>query len=98
MIVLPEPVTFQWDAGNIDKNSKHNVQDREIEEVFFDTKKVLAHDVFHSTRHENRYILLGKTKNNRVLYTVFTIRAGQIRVISSRDLNNKEVHLYEKKA
>jgi len=45
---------------------------------------------------EERYILLGETKKRRPLYTVFTIRDKKIRIISSRDVNKKEVGLYEK--
>jgi uncharacterized DUF497 family protein len=88
---------FNWDAGNSGKNRKHHVEDSECEEVFFDQKKVFLKDKFHSA-NEDRYILLGKTKQARLLYIVFTIRNGKVRIISARDINKKEVHLYEKAA
>lgn len=92
-----EAVEFDWDTGNISKNTKHNVEDSEAEEVFFDSNKIITKDILHS-RGENRLILLGKTKKERLLYVVFTQRKKKIRIISVRDLNKKEVPLYEKTA
>lgn len=90
MSLLPEPITFQWDSGNQDKNwSKHSVTNQECEEVFFDSSKKILKDILHSD-NEERYILLGYTKQQRVLFIVFTIRRGKVRLISARDLNSKE--------
>lgn len=89
---IPE---FDWDKGNKDKNwEKHLVKNEESEEAFFDEKKKILKDALHSGK-EKRYILLGKTKNGKILFIVFTIRNGKIRIISARNLNKKEVHLYE---
>jgi len=96
MIRLPEPLRFEWDDGNKDKNwLKHQVRSTEIEETFFDAHKKLARDVIHSTEGEKRFILLGKTRRARLLFVVFTIRDGNVRVISARDVNRKERPLYE---
>jgi len=95
MIVWNEPLEFQWDSGNSHKNEKHKVINVEIEEAFNDRDKVMSPDVKHSNS-EQRYILLGQTKKKRLLYAVFTVRKGIIRVISARDINKKEVSLYEK--
>lgn len=93
-----ESIEFFWDKGNIDKNwGKHRVTNRECEEIFYDKKKKISKDVLHSGK-EGRFILLGKTKTGRLLYLVFTIRNKKIRVISARDINKKEVPLYEKTA
>ena len=95
MIALPEPVTFSWDQGNERKNlEKHGVTAQEVEEVFFDPRKKLLEDKFHSGK-EDRYLLIGQTKRQRLLFVVFTIRNRQIRTISARDLNQKERSLYE---
>lgn len=88
---------FEWDKGNIGKNKKHNVEDKESEEVFLDEKKVILKGLLHSGKEE-RLIILGKTKKNRLLYVVFTKRGKKIRIISARDINKKEVRLYEKTA
>lgn len=95
MRIIKEPIRFDWDKGNIGKNLKHQVEDEESEETFFDEYKVTLKDKVHS-RAEDRYILLGKTKQGRLLYIVFTIRRAKIRIISARDINKKEVSLYEK--
>ena len=95
MIALSEPVAFVWDKGNERKNLEtHGVTQQEVEEPFFDPSKKLLRDKFHSGR-EDRYILLGQTKRQRLLFVVFTIRNRRIRVISARDLNKKERPLYE---
>lgn len=95
MRVIPEPVEFVWDEGNQDKNwEKHGVASDEAEQVFEDEKSAIYKDLFHS-RKEERYIILGKTSGERLLYVVFTIRRGKVRVISARDINRKERKMYE---
>ena len=97
MVIIDRPGEFQWDKGNKGKNySKHKVTDQECEESFFDQQKKIFKDLLHSG-HEDRYILLGKTKEGRILFIVFTLRSGKVQVISGRDLNRKERHLYEQK-
>jgi uncharacterized protein len=88
---------FDWDSGNRDKNKlKHAVENWECEEVFIDPKKVILKDRLHSGE-ESRFILLGKTRQARLLYLVFTIRDEQLRIISARDVTKrKEIDLYEK--
>ena len=97
MIRLPDPIAFEWDEGNRDKNrAKHNVSVSEVEEVFFDSNKRAYPDPKHSL-NEPRSIIVGKTKLGRLLFVVYTIRDNRIRVVSARDLNKKrEVDLYEK--
>lgn len=95
MRVLRESLEFEWDKGNRGKNFiRHRVIDEECEEIFFDHNKKLLRDILHSGT-ENRYILIGKTKQQRILFIVLTMRKHKIRVISARDLNKKEKHLYE---
>ncbi len=94
---------FDWDEGNNDKNFiKHNVTNQEAEEVFFDPNKVTFPDLLHSGQEE-RLRIIGKTTNGRLLLIVFTKREDKksiykIRIISARDVNNKEEPLYEKAA
>jgi uncharacterized protein len=94
---LPAPIEFIWDIANKYKNlEKHTVNVDEIEQVFFDEQKKTFLDVIHSEK-EVRYRVVGKTKENRLLFVVFTVRGNKIRVISARDLNKKEYSLYEKR-
>lgn len=99
MIVDMSALEFEWDAGNSGKNKRsHSVDDWECEEVFFDPNKVLLKDRLHSGQEE-RLILLGKTRQARLLFLAFTIRSKKVGVISARDVTNrKEKDLYEKAA
>ena len=94
MKVLRKVFEFEWDEGNRDKNKKHNVKDKEAEEVFFDENKTIQKDNLHS-KNEDRFIALGRTRKGRLLYVVFTKRGKKIRIISARDINKKEVKFYE---
>ena len=96
MKVIRKPIVFEWDTGNIDKNTKHEVNNREAEEVFFDKKKRTFRDHVHS-QGEERFRVVGKTKTSRVLFVAFTIRKGCVRIISARSINRKEAFLYEEK-
>ena len=96
---LGEPGSFEWDAGNSNKNlGEHNVEDREAEEVFFDPNRRLYPDPSHS-QSETRRIIVGRTERGRLLFVVFTIRNQRVRVISARDLNKaRDADLYEEAA
>ena len=87
---------FEWDKANIAHIAKHNVSPQEAEDIFFDKNNVTDEDLKHSFV-EPRFLIIGRTSKKRILYQVFTIRGTKIRVISSRDINRKEVQLYEKK-
>jgi uncharacterized protein len=86
---------FQWDAGNRDKNFiKHDVQNWECEQIFFNQPVLILGDTVHSTT-EKRWAAFGKTDSNRLLVIIFTKRDHLLRVISARDMNLKERKYYE---
>ena len=96
MQIFKNTIEFYWDKGNKDKSLiKHGITDTESEAVFFDEKKKILQDTLHSQK-EKRFIIIGRTKLNNLLYMVFTIRGGKLRIISARTLNKKEKFLYEK--
>src|SRR5438105_2053945 len=97
MTIMEEVISFQWDDGNRGKNHKHNVNDGECEEVFFDPGKRVFKDAVHSMG-EKRWRIIGKKKLGRMLFVVFTKRRRSVRIISARDINRKEVYLYEEAA
>ena len=89
--------SFEWNRGNFNKNwIKHRVTNKECEESFFDRKRKIYKDRLHS-KNEQRYILLGKTKNARLLFISFTKRGGKVRVISARPIDKKGEMSYYKK-
>lgn len=93
MIIIREPIEFQWDGGNQNKSwDKHKVSQQEAEEVFTDSNKKISKDFLHS-EDEDRYLILGNTTKGRKLFVVFTLRKNKVRVISARDLNKKEYKL-----
>jgi len=97
MKILPQPISFQWDKGNIDKNfDKHNVTIQEAEEVFLNDPFITAEDIRHSYAKEQRFYGLGKTRTERKLFVAFTVRDKKIRVISIRDMKKKERSTYER--
>ncbi len=88
-------VGFQWDEGNTDKNlTKHNVQNWESEQIFFNKPLLVLDDPKHSLA-EKRRAVFGRTDAGRRLVVVFTRRGRLIRVISARDMDRKEKKFYE---
>jgi hypothetical protein len=90
----PEPVAFEWDVGNVDKNwEKHGVRASECEEVFFNQPLLVHDDPRHST-NESRHLALGQTHAGRGLCVAFTQRGDRIRVISARNMSRRERRSY----
>ncbi len=96
MKILDKSVEFEWGKGNINKNMKHGVADKEAEEIFGSKKKIFMKDEKHSLKEE-RYMIWGKTNKERKLTVFFTLRNEKVRIISARDMNRKERNAYEKK-
>jgi uncharacterized protein len=97
VIKLPSVLVFEWDKGNEQKNwIKHKVAREEAEEAFFTEDYIILEDQGHSSEQEERSILIGKSKQERMLFIAFTMRDEKIRIISARDADKKEVLFYEK--
>ena len=97
MKIFPEPKSFDWDEGNIDKNwNKHRVHHLECEEIFFN-EPIVTKVEKRGVSQEERVSALGVTNEGRFLFVVFTIRKGRMRVISARDMNKKERKIYHEK-
>jgi uncharacterized DUF497 family protein len=87
---------IQWDKGNRTKCQKHGVTIAEIEHIFQNDPGI-APDLAHS-HTETRFFALGKTREGRSIFIVFTVRETEIRPISARYMHEKEVSRYEKEA
>jgi len=86
---------FQWNEANINKNLlKHNVENWECEQIFFNEPLIILDDPTHSLS-EKRWAAFGKTDTDRLLTVIFTRRGKLLRVISARDMNRKERKYYE---
>lgn len=98
MKILPDPVSFIWDKGNIDKNlKKHGIANKEAENIFENKPIFISKDINHSLKNEKRFQALGKTDNDRLLFISFTVRSDKVRIISARDMSKKEGRVYEDK-
>ena len=87
---------FQWDEENKNKNLiKHQVENWECEQVFFNEPLLILDDPKHSLT-EKRWAAFGMTDIGRYLVIIFTKRGKLLRVISARDMNRKESRFYEK--
>ncbi len=96
MRIFPQPIIFEWDKGNIDKNlKKHNVTNKEAEEIFENHQHFFLEDNKHSTEREKRFMIWGITDHDRRLSIIFTSRNKMVRVISARDMHVKERRRYE---
>ena len=93
--VLSGCTGFEWDERNTGKNrQRHRVTPSECEEMFFNRPLVVADDIKHSEK-ENRFYALGHADSGRTLFVVFTVRQNLIRVVSARDMSQKERKVYE---
>jgi uncharacterized DUF497 family protein len=92
---------FQWDAGNIDKNLKHGVQDWEIEEALLDPRALRTKRM--QVGGEERYELLGRARTSgkylRVIYTLRQDVEGNplIRPISAVDMTPTQRRRYQRR-
>jgi len=88
-------IEFDWDQWNVQKNeSKHGVSALEAESAFYDPRYRLFEDAKHSAARERRFILYGRSNENRVLMVGFTVRGHRVRVITARAASRKERGIY----
>ena len=86
---------YDWD---IDKNltniQKHGISFKEAASTFQDENALYFDDERHS--HEDRFIIIGKSKATRLLYTCYCFRENDtvIRIISARKATPNEQKLY----
>lgn len=94
---MSRELRFDWDQWNIQKNElKHGVSKVEAESAFFDANYKLFDDLKHSTSTEKRYILFGRSIENRILMVGFTLRGAEVRIITARPASRKERGIYER--
>ena len=82
---------FDWDDENVFHIDRHAFTPDEVEEVFVGNYKV------RRTR-QKLYIALGETLDGRLAFVVFRrLHGGVIRVITARDMDDKERRLFRRK-
>ena len=88
---------FDWDSGNVVKNKdKHNVSTSEAESVFrIGISLPLGVEESSAGSLEERYGLIGRSFEGKILLIAFVIRKEKIRIISARPAYMKERKNYE---
>ncbi len=87
---------FEWDTEKAEVNiSKHGVTFPEASTVFGDPLSLTINDPEHS-ENEQRFLILGRSWENRLLVVSFTDREPNTRIISARKATIKERRKYEK--
>jgi len=89
----------EWDEGNWPKCAKHGVSKEEVEWLLLDSDPVILPDRTGSAS-EVRYNAVGRTRQGRALFVVFTVREHDgipyFRPISARYMHAKEIANYER--
>jgi uncharacterized protein len=89
---------FEWDKSKATANlKKHGVSFEEAKSVFDNLLAVIFDDEAHPVG-EKREIIIGHSRNNRLLLISFTERPKAIRIISARLATRRERENYEQNA
>ncbi|MDR0685292.1 MAG: BrnT family toxin [Spirochaetaceae bacterium] len=85
-----------WDLDKEKENiRKHNISFSYAAEVFHDDHRLVCYDVIHSSE-EDRYIHIGKTDDEVVVFVVETeSNEDEIRIITARKANKRERKAYD---
>lgn len=88
---------FEWDPKKAVINlEKHGVAFEEAATAFGDPLGKIVDDPRHSTG-EKRFVLVGRSDQNRTLVVMYTERREAVRIISARDVTRQERKNYEEK-
>ncbi|MEX2261466.1 MAG: BrnT family toxin [Bryobacteraceae bacterium] len=86
---------FEWDLQKAGANLvKHKVSFEEAATVFGDPLGRIVADPRHSSEEE-RFVLLGLSRDRRLLAVMYVDRSGTIRIISARRATRHERRSYE---
>jgi uncharacterized protein len=87
-------LSFQWDKQKDAANyKKHGIHFSEAATIFYDENAKEYFDPDHS-ENEDRYLMLGMSRNLRVLVVSYCYRENVIRIISSRKAKHNETKDY----
>jgi hypothetical protein len=89
---------FEWDESKATANlKKHGVSFEEAKTVFANGLAVIFDDAAHSV-DKRREIIIGHSRNHRLLLISFTERPKAIRIVSARLATRREREDYEQNA
>jgi len=86
---------FEWDEKKAAANlADHGISFDEAKTVFDDPLYVDFYDPDHSD-DEHRYVIVGESRQNRLLIVSYTERGESVRLISAREVTLSERKAYE---
>jgi uncharacterized DUF497 family protein len=86
---------FEWDEEKAAANlAKHGISFEEAKTVFDDPLYVDFYDPDHSV-DEHRYIIIGESRQRRLLIVSYMERDDVVRLISGREVTRSERETYE---
>lgn len=91
-----EMLSFEWDENkNAINQKKHKITFDEAASVFYDEEALIIDDPEHSEQEE-RFIILGTSKNANLLVVCHCYRSSEtvIRIISARRATKIETNQY----
>jgi uncharacterized protein len=86
---------FDWNPDKARVNrAKHQVSFQEAATVFKDPLSITFPDPNHSIG-EVRWVIIGQSRNGRLLFVAHTDRDNLTRIISAREVTRQERLIYE---
>lgn len=83
---------FIWDPKNKAHILRHDVETYEAEEAMTDPERI-----GFDTHDKGKKGIVGQTEDGRFLFVVYTIRNGAFRVITARDLTDREKRIFRRR-
>ncbi len=88
-------IVFEWYPPKAQSNlKKHQVSFHEASTIFRDKTILELPDREHS-EEELRFIAIGRSDQDRLLFVNFTVRSDRVRIISARQAESWERREYE---
>ena len=84
-------IEFDWDEANIGHLARHHVTPEEAEEVILRNPVDLGMKIVEG---EERYLNLGPTQRDRILFVVTTWREDRVRVVTAFNPVKRLIQFY----
>ena len=82
---------YEWDGNNVSHILNHAVSPNEVEEACYDNPLIFR-------GKESRYLVYGRSGAGRYLFIALADKGhGVVRVITARDMEDKDRKLYNRK-
>ncbi len=84
---------ISWDQETVDHISNHLVSPEEVEELLFNGVDI----PLMMRGREGRYLAYGKTQGGRLLFVVWASKYKKTKIITARDMTEKEKRFYKRR-